>query len=163
VTLPMQNVHPLIVHFPIALLLTAWLLTLGGWLTRRENWHRVATVNLLLGGVGALVAVLTGLRAAATATPHSMAIHDVMELHERLGISVAWGSGLLLLWRLLRRRMWPMRGIEQLGQMLLLTVVMGLLVYGAHLGGRLVYEFGVGTTVPRAPSIRIEQPPTHTH
>ena len=155
----MQNFHPLFVHFPIALLIAAWLLTVLGVVLRREGLHRAATWNLVLGGVGAAVAAFTGLRGAETVTPHNFEIHEVMELHERLGLSVAWGTGALLAWRGLRRRVWPARCAEQAGQTALLTLIIGCLAYGAYLGGRLVYEYGVGTNLGAQSAMTIE----HAH
>ena len=140
----MQNIHPLFVHFPIALLLAAWLLTVLGMALRRETLHRAATWNLALGALGAVAAVITGLRGSETVTPHNFEIHELMELHERLGISVAVGSGLLIAWRAIRRRAWPAHRVEQLGQLTLLTLIVALLSFGAYLGGRMVYEYGVG-------------------
>ena len=43
---PMESVHPLVVHFPIALLLTALLLDGAGLVFRRPDLHRLALWNL---------------------------------------------------------------------------------------------------------------------
>ena len=155
----MQNIHPLFVHFPIALLLTAWALTVLGLALRRENLHRVATWNLALGALGAVAAVVTGLRAEDGALPHNFEIHEIMETHERFGISVACGAVALLVWRALRRQAWPARRAEQVGQTALLTLVVGLLTYGAYLGGRLAYEYGVGTNLGAQSTVHIESMP----
>ena len=152
----MQNFHPLFVHFPIALLMAAWVLTILGIAARREGLHRAATWNLVLGAVGAAIAAWTGLQGSATAKPHNYEIHELMDLHERLGISVAVGAALLVAWRALRRRAWPAQRAEQAGQTALLTIVVGLLAYGAYLGGRLVYEYGVGTNLGAQSAVTIE-------
>ncbi|MBI2104661.1 MAG: DUF2231 domain-containing protein, partial [Candidatus Omnitrophica bacterium] len=80
---PMESAHPLVVHFPIALLLAAVLVDALALVLKRPAWHRVAFWNLCLGTVGAAAAVLTGLRAAEVAK-HTFAIHQVMELHQKL-------------------------------------------------------------------------------
>ena len=152
----MQNLHPLFVHFPIALLIAAWLLTFIGIIVRRDSLHHAATWTLVLGGIGAAVAAITGLRGSATVTPHSFEIHEIMELHEHLGLSVAWGTAALLAWRALRRRVWPAQRIEQIGQAVLLTLIVGLLSWGAFLGGRMVYEYGVGTNLGAQSTVTIE-------
>lgn len=138
---PMESVHPLVVHFPIALLVTAVALDGAAFLLRRPALHRVALWNLALGALAAGAAVWTGLQAAEIAK-HSFEIHHVMELHERLGIVTASLAGLITLWRLARRdalRLW-----ERAATTALLLALAGTLACGAHLGGRLVYEFGVG-------------------
>jgi MFS family permease len=53
---------------------------------KRPSLHRVALWNLCLGTAGASVAVFTGLRAGEIAK-HSFEIWQVMERHERLGIT----------------------------------------------------------------------------
>lgn len=151
----MESVHPLVVHFPIALLLTALLLDGLAMILKRPAWHRVALWNLSLGTVGAGIAVLTGSQAAEIAK-HSFDIHQVMELHRKLGIATLVLGALVTAWRLWRR--------DRLGKtsrgltMLMLLVMAATLGYGAHLGGRLVYEFGVGGMFGRAQS-----PADHEH
>lgn len=138
---PMESAHPLVVHFPIALLLTAVLIDLLAIALKRPAWHRVALWNLVLGTLGAGLAVWSGLRAAEVAK-HTFEIHQVMELHQRLGIATLTLGSLIVAWRLVAR--------DQLGPRsralatLLMAAMVGTLAYGAHLGGRLVYEFGVG-------------------
>lgn len=138
---PMESVHPMVVHFPIALLMTALLLDGLALILKRPHLHRIALWNLSLGTLGAGAAVWTGYRAAEIAK-HSFEIHQVMELHRKLGIATLILGALLVLGRLWRR---DRLGSGARGIALVLAVVMvGILSYGAHLGGRLVYEFGVG-------------------
>src|SRR5579859_3221457 len=58
-----QNFHPLVVHYPVALLTLAALLYVGAWMFRRESWAWPALWMLALGTLGAGLAVWTGLRA----------------------------------------------------------------------------------------------------
>lgn len=90
---PMESVHPLAVHFPIALLMAALFLDGVALVFKRPGLHRVALWNLGLGTLGAAVAVLTGLQAAKIAK-HSFEIHQVMELHRKLGIATLVIGGL---------------------------------------------------------------------
>ena len=137
----MQSVHPLVVHFPIALILSALAIDLFALAMKRPGWHRIALWNLSLGVLGAGGAVLTGLQAEDVAK-HSFEIWKVMELHKRLGITTLIVGALLVAWRLIRRdRLNPTE------RMVCLIAMLGLaatLATGAYLGGRLVYEFGVG-------------------
>ena len=82
----MESVHPIFVHFPIALVLTALGLDTVALVSKRPALHRVALWNLSLGTLGAAAAVFTGLKAAEVAK-HSFEIWQIMELHEHLGIS----------------------------------------------------------------------------
>lgn len=92
----MESLHPLVVHFPIALLLTAVCVDLAALVLKRPALHRVALWNLTLGTIGAGVAVLSGLRAGDVAK-HSFEIWHVMELHKRLGfITLILGFGVTM-------------------------------------------------------------------
>jgi len=140
---PQESAHPLIVHFPIALLLTAVSLDLAALGFRRPGLHRMALWNLTLGTLAAGVAVLTGLR-ASTVAKHSFDIWQVMELHKRLGIATLILGLMAGSWRLAKRDRLTVRA--RATTVLISLLMVGTLMWGAHLGGRLVYEFGVGGT-----------------
>ena len=131
----------MVVHFPIALLLTGVGVDLAALALRRPGWHRVALWNLALGTAAAGLAVGTGLRAEAVAK-HSFEIWQVMALHERLGITTLILGLLSVSWRLAKRDELTRRA--RLLTIVVSLVMIGTLAWGAHLGGRLVYEFGVG-------------------
>ena len=137
----MESVHPLVVHFPIALVLSAFLVDVLALILKRPHLHRVALWNLCLGTAGAAAAVWTGLQAHDVAK-HSFEIWEVMELHEKLGITTLilglMACGLRLGMR--DRLGWRLRVFA----MLLMLAMVSTLAYGAFLGGRLVFEFGVG-------------------
>lgn len=142
----MESVHPIVVHFPIALLLTALGLDALALVLRREALHRVALWNLVLGTVGAAATVLTGLQAERVAK-HTFEIHQVMELHKRLGLSTLALAVALSAWRLIARHHLALRG--RLALLLAGTLLAGAVIGTGYLGGRLVYEFGVGGTFGR--------------
>lgn len=138
---PQESAHPLVVHFPIALLLTGVALDLVALARKRPQLHRIALWNLALGVLAAGVAVGTGLRAEGVAK-HSFEIWQVMELHKRLGITTLILGLMAVSWRLKQRDQLTTRA--RLVTTALLLVMTATLLWGAHLGGRLVYEFGVG-------------------
>ena len=140
---PMESAHPMVVHFPIALLLTAVALDTAAFVLRRPVLHRPALWNLSLGTIAAGVAVFSGLRAEDVAK-HSYEIWQVMELHERLGITTLILGAMAAAWRVGHRDQLTRRG--RTVTFLLMLAMTGTLIVGAHLGGRLVYEFGVGGT-----------------
>ena len=138
---PMQSAHPMVVHFPIALLLTAVVLDMAALVARRPALHRIALWNLVLGTLAAGAAVVSGLR-AEEAAKHSFEIWQVMERHEQLGIVTLSLGAFVSAFRLWKRdRLSPRWRLLTIA---LLLAMLGSLTYGAHLGGRLVYEFGVG-------------------
>jgi len=148
----METLHPVFVHFPIALLLAALFIETLALVLQRPAWHRLSLWNLGLGTLGAVAAVLTG-RQAMAAAKHSMEIFRIMELHERLGYGVLAlmvliaGCRLLTRDRISRKMRWLL--------WLVFAAACGVMAFGAHLGGRMVYEFGVGGSYGRSSGIEI--------
>ena len=60
----MDNIHPLLVHFPIAFLSAFFALDLVGTLAKKPQWRSVASWFLYFGTVAALFTVIAGLIAA---------------------------------------------------------------------------------------------------
>ena len=140
------NLHPLVVHFPIALLFTAAGLDVLGWMLR---WNRslrlVATVLYVLGTLTIVPTYFIGRAAAATIWLPGMA-HAAVKDHWDWAFRTIWFFGILtvvrlvLLWR--ARRDPP----HALIAALTLAGLVGVVLLGetSDRGGRLVYEYGVG-------------------
>lgn len=150
----MESLHPLIVHFPIALLMASLFIEALALLFRKEAWHLASFWTLLLGWAGAVAAVLTGRQAMAVAK-HSMEIHEIMKRHETIGYAVLAAATLLLIWRavakdrLSRRPRWA--------AWFALALTCAGMAYGATLGGEMVYEYGVGGSYGHSSGIEIIQ------
>jgi len=137
----MDNIHPLFVHFPIALFTSFVLAEFLGVFLKKEGLRSAASYTLYLGTIAALFTVLAGYYAAAT-VDHSEAVHAIMENHEGFGVTVLIIGALLSLWRLfVRRRFSPKAQAVHLVMAVVLIVVIAL---GADLGGLMVYKYGVG-------------------
>lgn len=149
----LPNVHPLLVHFPIALLGTYLPVELVAALSGSRRLTQLASGLLYLGAVLALPTVLAGLQAAA-GVPHDDAVHAVLERHARYGIAVCVGAILLSLWRLVVRERFSSTGRAL--HLLLSAILLGLLTLGADLGGYMVYGHGVGVR-------GMAQPAGHRH
>jgi uncharacterized membrane protein len=147
----MANIHPLIVHFPIALLSAFVAVEAGAALLRREDWRVAASALLYLGTLGAAGAVMGGWLAAQS-VPHGDAVHAILERHETFGFTVLTLALLLSAWRLWRGRYFGR--FERAIHFLLALFMVGLITLGADLGGLLVYGHGVGV---RAIDAKTEQ------
>lgn len=137
----MQNIHPLMVHFPIALFFTALLFDLLGWLLKKPGLNSAAKWNLWIGTAGAAVAVGTGLWAASM-VEHGEEVHQIMGTHETLGIVVLSLSIVLSGWRWLNEITFSQKSLFIF--ISLLVIMLATMSVGAYLGGRMVYEYGVG-------------------
>jgi len=79
------RLHPLIIHFPIALLIISALAESGAWLTRDWRWRVVAFANVRVAAVFAIAAAFAGWRLAVAPGDSSA----VVEWHRWLGVCAA--------------------------------------------------------------------------
>ena len=134
------NIHPMLVHFPIAFFSVFFLLEMVGIALPRDRLRQTANAMLYCGTLGALLAAGAGLFAAST-VPHGQDVHEIMEWHERFGLTVTCLGLALSGWRFFAKKV--LQGMEKALFLLLSTLLMVSMVVGADLGGLMVYEHGV--------------------
>lgn len=160
---PWDGLHPLIIHFPIALLLIAPFFLLAGALVKPEKGRPylfVALALMALGTIGTWVAVSTGEAAGELATRNEQ-INSVIEQHEGLAektrntftvLTVVFAA-LVVLPRFTKAQS---SRIFSTALPLVFLVAYGagsvLLANTAHQGGRLVHELGVTAMVAPTPT-----------
>ena len=142
------NLHPLVVHFPIALLFTAVGLDVVGWaLGCNRSLRFVATALFVLGTVAIAAAYFTGRAAAETVWLPGMA-HAAVKQHWDWAFRTVWFFTILTAVRLVL--LWRVGADPRPGLIALLTLVgfLGAVLLGetGDRGGRLVYQHGVGIT-----------------
>lgn len=157
-----DGLHPLIIHFPIALLLVAPLLMVLGALAgkRGKGLLMAALILMALGTAFSYVAVETGEAAAELAdrTPQMapvLAHHQKLAERTRLMFTVltVLFSAIALGPTLLKREMKRLLALTLYAGFLLLYAVGAItLANTAHNGGRLVHEFGVRALMPSTAS-----------
>ena len=145
------NPHAVIVHFPIGLLVTAVVADLIAMLRRDPSIVVSVSTGLYLAGTVSLVAAyLTGRSGAAEVYTPGMA-HAVVTRHWEWALWCVWYFGLLTTGRVGLRLATgvPCRVVTAA---LALAGLAGLvlLTKTAELGGRLVYQYGVGVAAPVA-------------
>lgn len=133
----------MIVHFPIALLLTATFISALAVIfkNKREELKIVLYWILILGAISALAALFSGLYESERVI-HDEAIQQIMKVHKVLGFVIASSFVLITLWFIIRKRKIQFR--ELLIITLFLVATSSVLVYSAYLGGKMVYEEGAG-------------------
>ncbi|MCK4492881.1 MAG: DUF2231 domain-containing protein [Methylococcales bacterium] len=136
----MSNIHPLVVHFPIALLLSFFLVDFIGSILKKQNWRTVASGLLYLGTISIALAIMAGLLAARSVT-HDETIHAIIEQHEMFGFGALFLACVLSGWRLLAKGI--IVGEVNILYVLLSAVLSVLIILGADLGGLMVYKHGV--------------------
>ncbi len=148
--LALPNLHPAVVHFPVALLLTALAADVICLVVRRWPWvDRAATALYAIGTAGAGVAYLTGEAAAAGMWTVSGAAQEALADHESgaLLTLAAFAVVTVLRWTvswLGRRDRRIQVGFFRLVALVAAAAAAVLLVQTARLGGELVYTHGLG-------------------
>lgn len=139
----LDPLHPRVVHFPVALLATGSVLALAyllGW--RRPALPVAAWVMLLLGWLGVFPAVISGL-IDRNAAPDDPAVLAALNPHIAAGFGLLIVYGLLLYERL--RNPAVLEQPRRRGLLIaLLLLGLALLLVEGWLGGKLVYDLGVG-------------------
>jgi len=140
--------HPLTVHFPIALLFTSVFFDLLGMLTDNNNFRQTGWWLLILGLIGGTVAAGIGMwteeQIEAMGVPEA-----AVDRHEAFAVTTMIVFAVLAVIRWWRRGRWSARD-----RVVYLSVAMaGLLLLGitGFYGGELVYRYGAGVQSSAAP------------
>ncbi len=167
----LPNLHPALVHFPVALAITALLFDLISiLLPRRTWWERSAAALYALAAAGAVAAYLAGRQAANGLGAISAQAETVLARHADLAL---WTVAVLLVAALfrvaanIRDAGRPAARFGALRAIALITLAGGSALVGAtaDLGGALVFRHGVAVTrpqtgaAPAAPSIAVTTTP----
>lgn len=146
----MHPIHPMVVHFPIALLIVSVIFDLIATRWRHKSFQDAGFYTLIAGLLGAAAAVLTGALAEEVVEDKGIP-ESVLEIHEALGYATLFFFIGLLALRLLMR--WQL--IKEIPTLYLAMGFVGIVILAAagYFGGSLVYDFGAGVagTMQEAP------------
>ena len=144
----LQNLHPLVVHFPIAFLIGAALLYVAAWLLKSEKFAHSAFVVLVLGALSLAVAVVTGLYAEQGVMVSLSVREHLLQPHKTAMLATLAIGTMLTVWAVIARP-FPKKGRSLF--LLLLLVMIGVMTVGADFGGRMVYDYNAGGNACRQP------------
>ena len=137
----LQNIHPLVIHFPIGFLMGAALFYFAAWIFKKDDLAKTGFWVLLLGALSLVVAVGTGLYAEQGVMVHLSVREKILAPHKNFMIATAVLCFISTLWALIQRP-FPKKG--RVVFLLLLLAMVGAMTIGADFGGRLVYDYNAG-------------------
>jgi uncharacterized membrane protein len=139
----LPNIHPLIIHFPIALLVFAVLFDLARLRFREQDWLENAVIALYASGtIGLIAAFFTGREAVETVSVTGGAV-PVVSSHEDWAL---YTLIFFMVYTTIRFMAWwkePDNGFVQSILLIIAFVGIGILWKTGDLGAQLVYQHGV--------------------
>ena len=142
----MSNIHPLLVHFPLALLTIGFFFdVLGALLVKRSELERTGWWMMTSGVVGIVAAVTTGLLAESRTMIPSDAV-GTLDDHKQFAFLAAFLFASVFLWRVAGRTSLP-QAMKWLFWIMYSGGVLSVWL-AAWQGGILVYVHGVSVLSP---------------
>lgn len=143
-----HEVHPTLAHFPLALLPVAFFADLIGRFTGRDNLTRMARFLMPVAAASGAATAAAGLAAQEAVEPGDA--QDLLVTHRNLNAGLVAAVGVLALVR-------ARSATPSTGYLLASAAALAGMGYTAYLGGKMVYQHGVG--VSRAGGLREQDSP----
>lgn len=138
-----DTMHPIVVHFVIAMVLFAFLCDTIGYFTKNSRLFEVSWWNMCLATISIFVAIIFGQIEAGLALPYE-AVQPVLNVHTLIGWSLSGIIAAITGWRyVIRSRNSKSIPISYLGIGLILTI---LVCFQVYLGDQLVWVYGLHTS-----------------
>ncbi len=136
------SLHPLVVHFPIVLLLVAFVLQAASLFVFREPLSWVALITLAFGFAGAIVAS----KYVHPHTTETISEHAALVLseHERFASLTIWLSGTALLFKIISHFFLNRKLSSEILVALIMLGASACVSIAGHHGAQLVHIEGIG-------------------
>jgi len=133
-----EHLHPMIVHFPIALFITALGLDVCSFIFKKKSLHQTAVQIYIFAALCSPLVVQTGLWAAEE---HHLK-HPVLDKHRFFALWTMWGSIVSLPF------LWVVKNFFKryfrAAFLIFLILMASFVSLTGYNGGRLVYEYAIG-------------------
>jgi uncharacterized membrane protein len=143
-----HNLHPLIIHFPIAFLIGAVLLYGTCWVWPSDTRAWAGYWVLILGFWSCYLAMLTGILALMGVSLSPSVRQELLLPHMNWMILTCFGTTLLAAWAIADKP-FPRKG--RWGFVVLHLVLLAVMARGADYGSRLVYDYNAAGNAVQSP------------
>jgi uncharacterized membrane protein len=139
-----DHFHPMLVHFPIALLIVGFLIDVAAEIFKKEKYlHQMGFILQILGTLGAIAAFITGDNFTNWETFQG-ATKAAFELHQNAAILALWTAIAATIVRILIIMMQRFSGWTKWLTLLLYFAAVVAIGYTGLMGGNLVLNFLMG-------------------
>ena len=139
----LTHVHPMIVHFPIALLIVGFLTDLASLFIKQEFFKQTGFYLLILGALGTVAALLSGEQAGSGLAGQGV-LGQAIEQHEEAAELALWLVLITALFRIALVLLKKYTGVFKIVALVLFFLSVGAIARTGYYGGKLVYEHAAG-------------------
>jgi uncharacterized membrane protein len=137
------HIHPMIVHFPIALLIVGFVFDIISLFFKKDFFSWAGFTLLVLGAIGTIAALLSGNLAGSGITEEGM-LKQALEIHESAAELTIWLVSIAALFRIVIVYLKKYSGaLKALSMVLFLASVLAIARTGYY-GGELVFKHAAG-------------------
>lgn len=160
-TIKAWQLHPVVDHFTVALIIVAILVDLVASIVPTRMWLRYSALTIMILGTAAVWGsnLTGGWEAGRVWENVKEPALDVLKRHAWLGHWLPWVFLVLAVWRLGIQFVAFIAGTRPI-YLMVAVVAGGVMLYQGSLGGKLVYDYGVGTAL--LPTSAATESPTAT-
>lgn len=141
----LTHIHPMLVHFPIALLIVGILAEVVGLALKKKFFSDAAFLLLILGAAGAVAAVLSGSN-AAEGIEEAGTLKQAVEAHEGAAELAMWLTVIAASFRTALFVMKKHKGALQYVSAVLFLIAVLAVARAGYYGGELVFKHAAGVT-----------------
>ena len=139
----LTHIHPMIVHFPIALLFVGLTADIVGMITKKEFFSKAGFYLLILGTLGVIAGYISG-DLAGDGVVEAGALGQALELHESAALLSLWfmvGTSLVRIAAVILNKY---DGIIKIIAFILFFIGVLSIARTGYLGGELVFKHAAG-------------------
>ncbi len=136
-------IHPMIVHFPIALLIVGFLSDLLGLILKKDFFSRTGFYLLILGTLGVAAAYFSG-RSAGEGMTEAGVLKQVLETHENAAELALWIVAAAALLRIALVFLKKYKGALQYLSIIVFMIGVLAIARTGYYGGELVFKHAAG-------------------
>ena len=139
----LTHLHPMIVHFPIALLIVGFLSDIIGLLTKRDFFTQAGFYLFTLGALGVIAAFITGGQAGDGIVEEG-ALKQALETHEEAATLAIWVTSIAAIFRIALFLLKKYSGVLKMVSLALGLLAVMAIARTGYYGGELVYKHAAG-------------------